>query len=228
MLQNEVTRLSTDFRRFAGEVSSLQSAICDLQSAIYNLLRQELRHFWKKFLFWKHQLNKSCPIRLLNNFQRNSVNFGTKFWFRNGKFQRYHPLWLHFIPSHPNSVLVSITSRFSFAPIRHRFRSGYDWKLGKISYPALHPDSVAVMIESSAGNSSGALNIPSKRCVAFQIHIHSKCCIGNQYHWIFSDVYFPFDDKGSFFHQKVELVNTTVYSTVLAFLRFPDFLLLLA
>jgi hypothetical protein len=37
-------------------------------------------------------------LRMLNNFQRNSVNFEKKFRFRNGKLQRYHPLWLHSIP----------------------------------------------------------------------------------------------------------------------------------
>jgi hypothetical protein len=99
------------------------------------------------------------------------------------------------------------------------------WEIAALS---LHPDSVAVMIERSWVISYGSLNIPLKRCVPFQIHIGSKCCIGQRYHWIFSDVYFPFADTRSFFHQKVKLAKTTVYSAVLAFFRFPYFLLLLA
>jgi hypothetical protein len=50
-----------------------------------------------------------------------------------------------------------------------------------------------------------------------------------RHHSILSEVYFiSVNDMWSFFHQKVELVKTTVYSAVIAFFRFPYFSLLRA
>jgi hypothetical protein len=62
ILEDKVTQLSTDLRPFVGEVSSLRSAAAGIQT-----LSEEVS-----------VLNTQI-VKQLNNFQRNSVNFETKF-----------------------------------------------------------------------------------------------------------------------------------------------------
>jgi hypothetical protein len=130
-LQNEVTQLnstqlSTHFGRFVCEVSSLQSAIYDLQSAAAGIetILEEVSALKTQI---EQKLSDSVAEQLSTEFGELGKEVLIQKWQLaelSSTAISFHSISFHSIPTLP--FLNHLTLQFRSDPIRQRFRSGYD------------------------------------------------------------------------------------------------------